>query len=103
MAQPVKTISLIFLVYFILLALYGLACFIKYTIDVNEYGGEMGDTIFLFFLFLATGYYGLFLLWTVKIYKQPQIISNAYFQLALIFLLGICSSLYILGIIYLNL
>src|SRR6266542_276238 len=101
MTRPVKIISLAFLIYFILLALYGLACFIKYNIDVSKYGGEMGDIFFLLLIFLGAGYYGLFMLWTLKIYRRTEIADSTYFHLALIFLLGICSSLFVLGKIYL--
>jgi len=102
MTKTIKIITLSFLIYFILLAIYGIACFIKYYNDVNEYGGEMGDVFFMSFLFFASGYYGLFLLWTLRVYKRSEVSKSTSFQLSLIFLFGICTSLFILGKIYFN-
>lgn len=92
-----KLIGKVFLIYFSLLGLFIVATWVKCIYNVNKFGGEMGDTFFIAAFFFATLYYGLISYWTHSISKKPD--SNSVrIQLTLIFLLGICTSLW--GIIY---
>lgn len=87
----IKLIGKVFLFYFGLLALFIIACWIKYIYSLNLYGGEMGDVILLFGLSLATIYLTIFTIWTYRITIKSDTRAIR-IQLFLIFLFGICLS-----------
>ncbi len=95
----IKLITKTFLVYFSLVGLIFVGIWIKCIYNILKFGGEMGDSFFIVAFFFVTVYYGLISYWTYKLSKKPD--SNSVrIQLTLIFLIGICSSLW--GIIYFN-
>jgi hypothetical protein len=56
---------------------------------MNKYGGEMADSFGLITIFPFLIHSTVFLIWSYRIYKLQTIKGNTYFQLGLIFLLGL--------------
>jgi hypothetical protein len=100
MTMKVKLIGQIFLIHFSLIGVLLLLTFIKFIINSQTHGGEMGDTIFLFILILVTFYYTTLTLWTYRIYKQSNVFNaSIIIKYTLIFIFGICSSIWGLNLI----
>lgn len=97
-----KKITLIFLLYFLLLLIFIGVTWVKYYSDISTYGGEMADGFFLLALILATIYYFFLTVWTYIIYRSnfANLVSIK-IQLTLLFVLGVLSSLFLLGMAYL--
>ncbi|MBT29936.1 MAG: hypothetical protein CMO01_09780 [Thalassobius sp.] len=97
----IKVLLLISISFFFLLDGFILLTWGKFIINVFEDGGEMADSIFLFFLIAATIYYGIITSLTWKLFRKNTFNgSKIWLQLALIFISGICSSVFILLSIY---
>ena len=96
MPKYVKVLSGILAVYFFLLGLFGLACLIHFNKDYEQNGGAMGPMYFFVYYVLATAYYSPFLISCFRLYRGKGQPKYARLQLWLIFLLGVCSSLFIL-------
>ncbi len=101
MIAALRILAMIFLAYFFLLGLFGALTWVKFMGNLSRDGAEMVDSLFLFGLMIATGYYGLLTVWTFSLYeKQQKAVGTTVIQLSVIFLLGICSSFYGLYQVY---
>jgi hypothetical protein len=96
MPKYVKPVSAVFVLYFFLLGLFGLACLIHFNKDVEQNSGNMGPLYFFVYYCLATAYYSAFLVWSFRLFRLKTDMKYAPFQLLLIFILGVCSSAVIL-------
>jgi len=92
-----KKIALTFIIYFLLIFIFIVSTLFKYNSNLRIFGGEMSDGILLIGLMIATIYYFILTVWTYRIYRSDFTnLSSIKFQLGLIFLLGILSSIYLL-------
>ena len=99
MTMNLKLTGQIFLTYFGLFGLFVLATWVKYIFNMLSDGGEMSDSIFLLGLIIVTIYLSSLSFWTYNVLKNKESYgTSTIIQLAFIFLLGICPSLF--GLIY---
>lgn len=100
MPKYIKIVSGIMVLYFFLLGIFGLACLIHFNKDFEQNGGAMGPTYFFVYYCLATAYYSPFLVWSFRLYRGKEELRTAPIQLAVIFVLGIVSSVVVLSKIF---
>ena len=84
-----RIIALIYVILFSLLLTLSLIFFASIIVGMNKYGGEMADSFGLITIFPFLIHSTVFLIWSYRIYKLQTIKGNTYFQLGLIFLLGL--------------
>ena len=84
-----KVIAMTLIITFSLIFIICLLFFISIIVSMNKYGGEMVDGFALITILPYLIHLTVFLFWTYRIYKLANKKSNTYFQLGLIFLLGL--------------
>jgi membrane protein YdbS with pleckstrin-like domain len=84
-----KIIAITLFIIFSLLLIISLIFFISIIVGMNKYGGEMADGFGLISIFPYLIHLTVFLIWSFKIYTLQTLKKNTYFQLGLIFLLGL--------------
>jgi membrane protein YdbS with pleckstrin-like domain len=72
-----------------LLLIISLIFFISTIIGMNKFGGEMADGFGIITILPYLIHLTVFLIWSYKIYRLQTLKKNTYFQLGLIFLLGL--------------
>ena len=84
-----KVIAITLLILFSLILFICLFFFLSIIVGMNKYGGEMADGFALITILPYLIHLIVFLIWAYKIYKLENKKANTYFQLGLIFLLGL--------------
>jgi membrane protein YdbS with pleckstrin-like domain len=87
--RPYRVIAITLIVIFSLILIICLLFFLSIIVGMNKYGGEMADGFALITILPYLIYLIVFLIWTYRIYKLENKKANTYFQLGLIFLLGL--------------
>ena len=84
-----KVIAMTLFILFSLLSILLVILFISLIVRMNNYGGEMTDGFGIIISSLYLMHLTVFLIWSYRIYKLETLKQNTYFQLGLIFLLGL--------------
>jgi hypothetical protein len=89
MTKFIKAITLIFLIYFIFISIYFIYVFFSASFSIEKTGREIGDDFAQMMILILILFSLIFLCWTYYVYKKNKTLTNIYFQLGLIFSLGI--------------
>jgi hypothetical protein len=96
-----KQLGRIFLIFFGGLGLLIGLTWIKFIVNLQTDGGEIGDSAFFLIFLPVTIYYAVITSWTYRLYKvQSEFNTSTTIQYVLIFFFGICFSLWGLTLIF---